>query len=190
PSAAVSETTAVSETLDATPLPVSEEELSTSQEEDGPAEAAAEPAEVSPRRVLQALAQMKIELRPADSEDPPIDSNLKAMSIPASVPAPAALVAGFESAPLSAKPRLLRYTLQPLRPKMAVGSATGPLAPRANGVHLASAKTGKKGFPESPKSMPKSMLHLEDEAISGEDAENVSLFGRIGGLFGKKNRNA
>ena len=159
-------------------------------EDENPVAVVTEPLEVSPRRVLQALAQMKIELRPADSEEPPIDNSLKPMSIPASVPAPAALVAGFESAPLSAKPRLLRYTLQPLRPKMALGTETGPLAPRANGVHLASAKNGKKGFPESPKSMPKSMLHLEDDTVGGDESETVSLFGRIGGLFGKKNRNA
>jgi hypothetical protein len=146
-----------------------------------------EPADVSPRSVLQALAQMKVELQPAgpgESDGPPLRTALKPLLIPGCLPASAVLAGGFESAPLSAKPRLLRYTLQPLRPKMAVGSADGPLGARSNGVRLAN---GRKPHLDAPKSMPKSMLHLEDDA-GADDGETVSLFGRIGGLFGRKNR--
>jgi hypothetical protein len=135
--------------------------------------------------VLQALAQVKIEIRSTDLDEPPAHGRLKPLTIPLSVPPSAVLAAGFDLAAITVKPRLLRYTIQPLRPKMALGSSTGPLGAGDNGARTGA---GKKVQLDSPRNLPKSMLHL-DQANSSDDGETVSLFGKIGGLFGKKNRN-
>ena len=103
-------------------------------------------------------------------------------------PSPAALTAGFPCIVIAIQPRLLPYIPLPLRPKMAVGNALGPRVARNGGARSAG---GRKGPADSPRTMTRSMLHLEEHGSSETDneAETPTLFGKLGGLFGKKHKN-
>jgi hypothetical protein len=166
-------------------------------------EPAPEPAIVTPRRVLEVLSRMHGDgrestgqqqvaapVQPAapQEEPPPASQTLKPLTIPALAPSPAALTAGFPAITIGIQPRLLPYIPLPLRPKMAVGNALGPRVARNGGSRNAG---GRKGQPDSPKNMTRSMLHLEDQAsdTTDTDAESPTLFGKLGGLFGKKHKN-
>ena len=157
-----------------------------------------EPHDITPRGVLEVLARLHGEVRqPArepqpvaassnGAQPPPVSGMLKAMTISALAPSPAALTAGFGALSLGTKPLLLPYSPLPLRPKMAVGNSLGPVAVRTGGL-----RGGRKGHAEPPKNMPRSMLHLEEPGSAGTDSEpeTPTLFGKLGGLFGKKHKN-
>jgi hypothetical protein len=157
-----------------------------------------EPHGITPRSVLEVLARFHGETRqpvrepqpvaaPSNgAEPPPASEMLKTMTIPALAPSPAALKAGFGDLSLGTKPLLLPYSPLPLRPKMAVGNSLGPVALRTGGL-----RGGHKMYAELPKNMPRSMLHLEERGSAGTDseAETPTLFGKLGGLFGKKHKN-
>jgi hypothetical protein len=174
-----------------------------------------EPAAVTPRKVLEVLSRMHGDGRepepaelqpvaaapvaaplaapvqpvpPADEEPPPASQTLKPLTIPALAPSPAALTAGFHAIIIGIQPRLLPYVPLPLRPKMAVGNALGPRAARNGAPRNGGAR---KGSADSPKNMPRSMLHLEEGGSAGTDseAETPTLLGKLGGLFGKKQKN-
>jgi hypothetical protein len=164
----------------------------------GIAGAGSEPAMVTPRRVLEVLSRMQGDgsetapaeqhaaapvqpVAPAYEEPPPASQAMKPLTIPALAPSPAALTAGFPAIIIGIQPRLLPYIPLPLRPKMAIGNALGPRVAR-NG--------GRKGHADSPKNMTRSMLHLEERSAGTDsEAETPTLFGKIGGLFGKKHKN-
>jgi hypothetical protein len=155
-----------------------------------------EPHGITPRGVLEVLARLNGETRqparepqPAaassnGTEPPPMFGMLKAMTISAFAPSPAALTAGFGALSLGTKPLLLPYSPLPLRPKMAVGNSLGPVAVRTGGL-----REERKGPPEAPRNMPRSMLHLEEQAGTDSEPETPTLFGKLGGLFGKKHKN-
>lgn len=162
---------------------------------------------VTPTRVLKKLSQLHIGKKPTQSQAPASPRTLKHVDIPAMVPSAAVLAAGFEGVPMLAKPRLLLYTTHPLRPKMAVGTASGPVAARPVGyrstngrkLHLEAPKIMPRSIldidnlspqPDAPRITPKSMLHLDEEFTGDSDnaIETASLFGKIGGLFGKKQK--
>lgn len=170
-------------------------------------EAAEEPTIVTPRRVLEVLSRMHGDGREsplaeqqqpaalpvpvveaADEEPPPALQTLKPVTIPALAPSPAALTPGFPSIVIAIQPRLLPYIPLPLRPKMAVGNALGPRVARNGGARSAG---GRKGPADSPRTMTRSMLHLEEHgsAETDNEAETPKLFGKLGGLFGKKHKN-
>jgi hypothetical protein len=162
-------------------------------------EPAPEPVMVTPRGVLEVLSRMQGDgsetappeqpvatpvqrVAPAAKEPPPAVQSYRPLSIPALAPSPAALTAGFPAIAIEIPPRLLPYIPLPLRPKMAVGNALGPRVAR-NG--------GRRGPADSPKNMTKSMLHLDEQGAAGADTEAgaPTLFGKLGGLFGKKHKN-
>jgi hypothetical protein len=158
-----------------------------------------EPLDVTPRRVLEVLSRLQgdsgqpengdpqpIAASSPSAEPPPLRSALKPLTITTLAPGPAALLAGYPTVPLGTKPVVLFYCPLPLRPKMAVGNASGPVA-RIRGAGTA---TGRKGQTDSPKNMPRSMLHLEQgSAGTDSEAETPTLFGKLGGLFGKRHKN-
>ena len=118
----------------------------------------------------------------------PAGTELLVVAIPALSPSPADLVDEFNPLPIEAKPRLMRHSSMPLRPKIAVGNAAGPLTVRSGGVRAAPARRGQT---DSPKNMPRSMLHLDDDsqtANSEMDADASTIFGRLGGLFSRKGK--
>jgi hypothetical protein len=162
---------------------------------------------VTPTRVLKKLSQLNIAKKTTQPLAPSSPRTLKQVAIPAMVPSTAVLAAGFEGVPILAKPRLLLYTTHPLRPKMAVGTASGPAAARPTGsrssngrkLHLEAPKIMPRSIldidnlspqPDAPRMTPKSMLHLDEEfpADSDNAVETASLFGKLGGLFGKKHK--
>jgi hypothetical protein len=146
---------------------------------------------ITPRRVLEALSQMQADRTRKERQEPPLSRTVKPIPTPAVSPATEVLAAGFDSMLFAAKPRLLRYSTQPLRPKMAVGTAAGPLPVRSGG---AAAPSGRKahageGKNAASKFSPRSMLHLDDVNGTGDsDSEAPTLLGKLGGLFGKKTR--
>lgn len=116
----------------------------------------------------------------AEPQEPPLSRTLKHINISPVAPAAAALAAGFDAVALPARARLLRYNTQPLRPRMAIGGASIPVIRRTNSNSL----------PDASKLMPRSMLHLDEELQADSDisAENPTLLGKLGGLFGKKSK--
>ena len=156
-------------------------------------EAQPDVAPVTPRRALQALSQLHAERKKSVSQAPQRSIGLKPIVIVATTPGAETLAAGFESIVFESKPRLLRFSTQPLRPKMAIGTPAGPLTvpsggprvtPMRNPAHAEQARNG------TSRKTARSMLHLEDDDRAAEtENEAPSLFGKLGGFFGKKSRN-
>lgn len=151
----------------------------------------AEVVPITPRRALEALAQLQADRKREEPQEPPLNRTLKPIDIPAVAPVTEVLTDGLDSIQFAAQPRLLHYNTQPLRPKMAVGTAAGPLPARSGPVeNAAESKAYSNGDNNATsKMMPRSMLHLDGEAEPADsDTEEPWLIGKLGGLFGKKSR--
>jgi hypothetical protein len=148
-------------------------------------------AAITPRRVLEALSQLQAERKQKEAQEPPLSRTIKHIAVPAVAPLAEVLTTDIHSIRFAAKPRLLHYTTQPLRPKMAVGTAAGPSAARSG---LNGNATGLQAHSNESKNgtsrlLPKSMLHLEDVIKAADtDSDAPSLLGKLGGLFGKKSK--
>jgi hypothetical protein len=139
---------------------------------------------------------MQRDRKETSDEPPPPTRNIRTIVNPVTTSNPEVLAGGLDSIRFSGKPRLLRFSTQPLRPKMAIGTAGGPLQTQSSKAAsgAANGKNGHKPNPDQTKNTSsrittRSMLHLEaDDRTSDMDGEAPSLFGKIGGLFGKKSR--
>ncbi len=147
---------------------------------DDPAESSpSTSADLTPSVVLAALSHaqvhMQVETKGA-AQTAPEPSTLRPLAATAAAPGPGALAAGFESVRWRSHAALLDWNTVPFRPKMAIGAA--PLRTRKD-------QTGNSRI------SPRSMLQLEADARQDmpEDLEGGSLLGKLGGLFGKRQKN-
>ena len=160
------------------------------------------PDDASPRMALAALSNLQVAVKLAEPIAPPISQAMRRITLPAVAPSASVLSPGFDCVPIQTLPRMQRYNTQPLRPKMVLVTVARPSAAAATSAGRSPAKEVPKAPPksildinggskhEAPKHGSRSMLHLDDEGSA--EPENVpdsgSLFGRLGGLFGKKNK--
>jgi len=150
----------------------------------------AEVAPKTPRREIEALSQVQADRKQEEPPEPPLNRTLKLIAIPAVAPVAEVLSGGIDSILFASRPRLLGNSTQPLRPKMAVGTAAGPLPPRSGAEIATGHEThSDDGKYAASKILHRSMLHLGDEnGEADSDTDAPSLFGKLGGFFGKKSR--
>jgi hypothetical protein len=146
-------------------------------------------AAITPRAVLEALSQLQADRKQNESQEPPPNRTIKRIAVSAVAPLAEVLTIGIDAMLFVAEPQLLHYTTQPLRPKMAVGTAAGPLPVRSGRNGAGGKAHSGESMNGASKLLPKSMLHLEDVSKTADsDSEAPSLFGKLGGLFGKKSK--
>lgn len=169
---------------------------------DGVAETQEIPDEASPRMALAALSNLHVAVKAAEPIAPPASQMLRRIALPAVAPSAAVLTPGFDCVPIQTLPRMQRYTTQPLRPKMVLVTVSRPSPNTATPVGKNPAKELKAvpksidnngaGKHEPPKHGSRSMLHLDEESSASTEPdtapESGTLFGKLGGLFGKKHK--
>ncbi len=167
---------------------------------DGVPETEELPDDASPRMSLAALSNLHVAVKAVEHIAPPASQILRRITLPAVAPSAAVLSPGFDCVPVQTLPRMQRYTTQPLRPKMVLVTVSRPSPTTATPLGKKPPKEPKPvpksvdnngaGQYETPKHGSRSMLHLDDEGSTEPDTapESGTLLGKLGGLFGKKNK--